>query len=127
MSEQSYTQRQRHLRNLVVMALADGSIGQREVDLVAERCVELGLGQAELESALSFGLGDDAALELPADAEQRESLMGDLVRIMAADGHLAEAEKRLFALAAARMNITGDRLHQLLASILGSPSEEPSA
>ena len=127
MSEQSYTQRQRHLRNLVVMALADGSIGQREVDLVAERCVELGLGQAELESALSYGLGDDAALELPADADQRESLMADLVRMMAADGHLDEAEKRLFALAAARMNITGDRLHQLLSSILGSPTEEPSA
>lgn len=124
MSEQSYTQRQRHLRNLVVMALADGSIGQREVDLVAERCVALGLGQSELESALSFGLGDDAALELPADAEQREALMGDLVRIMAADGHLDEAEKRLFALAAARMNITGTRLHHLLSSILGGPTEE---
>lgn len=127
MSEQSYTQRQRHLRNLVVMALADGSIGQREVDMVAERCVELGLGQAELESALSYGLGDDAALELPADVGQREELLGDLVRMMAADGHLDEAEKRLFALAAARMDITGDRLHQLITSVIGGPTQEPSA
>lgn len=127
MSERSYTQRQRHLRNLVVMALADGSIGQREVDMVAERCVELGLGQAELESALSFGLGDDAALELPADAGEREELLGDLVRIMAADGHLDESEKRLFALAAARMNITGDRLHQLISSVIGGPTQEPQA
>ncbi|SMP57064.1 hypothetical protein SAMN06265222_105255 [Neorhodopirellula lusitana] len=125
MSEQSYTQRQRQLRNLVVMALADGSIGQREVELVGERCVELGFGQAELESALSFGLGDDAALELPADAGQREELLLDLIRMMAADGHLDEAEKRLFALAAARMNITGDRLHQLISVAIHRPIEDP--
>lgn len=127
MSEQSYTQRQRHLRNLVVMALADGSIGQREVDMVAQRCIELGLGQAELESALSFGLGDDAALELPADQDQREELLGDLVRMMAADGYLDEAEKRLFALAAAKMNITGEKLQTLLSTVINqSPSEQAS-
>ena len=124
MSEQSYTQRQRHLRNLVVMALADGSIGQREVDMVAQRCIELGLGQADLESALSFGLGDDAALELPGDQDQREELLGDLVRMMAADGYLDEAEKRLFALAAAKMNITGDRLQDLLSSVINQSSSE---
>jgi uncharacterized tellurite resistance protein B-like protein len=124
MSEQSYTQRQRHLRNLVVMALADGSIGQREVEMVAQRCVELGLGQSELESALSFGLGDDAALELPADEIQCEELMADLVRMMAADGHLDEAEKRLFALAAARMNITGERLQRLI-TLATQPAADP--
>lgn len=125
MSEQSYTQRQRHLRNLVVMALADGSIGQREVEMVAQRCVELGLGQSELESALSFGLGDDAALELPADQDQREELLGDLVRMMAADGYLDEAEKRLFALAAAKMEITGQRLQSVLSGVIDqSPSEQ---
>lgn len=129
MSEQSYTQRQRHLRNLVVMALADGSIGQREVDMVAQRCVELGLGQSELESALSFGLGDDAALELPADEEQRDELLRDLIRMMAADGYLDESEKRLFALAAAKMEITGDRLQNLLSSVLQPPAtaSEPSS
>ena len=127
MSEQSYTQRQRHLRNLVVMALADGSIGQREVSMVAQKCVDLGLGQAELESALSFGLGDDAALELPSDQAHREELLGDLVRMMAADGYLDEAEKRLFALAAARMNITGEKLQTLLSSVIDqSPSDQAS-
>lgn len=127
MSEQSYTQRQRHLRNLVVMALADGSIGQREVDMVAQRCIELGLGQAELESALSFGLGDDAALELPVDEDQREELLRDLIRMMAADGHLDESEKRLFALAAAKMNITGERLQNLLSSVIQATASDPLA
>lgn len=105
MKEESFTQRQRQLRNLVVMALADGSIGEREVNLVADRCEQLGLHEGDLQRAMQFGLDDDAALEFPSDQSERESLMKDLIRMMAADGHLAETEKRLFALAAARMNL----------------------
>jgi uncharacterized tellurite resistance protein B-like protein len=122
MSDRIYTQRQRQLRNLVVMALADGSIGQREVNLVADRCHELGLGVDELQSALNFGLGDDAALELPADDESRTELLSDLIRMMAADGYLDEAEKRLFALAAARMDIVGERLQAIITSVVGKPA-----
>ncbi|TWU19409.1 TerB family tellurite resistance protein [Allorhodopirellula heiligendammensis] len=118
MSEPNYTERQRHLRNIVVMALADGSIGQREVEWVADRCVALGLGQDDLQSALAYGLGDDAALELPADEASREALLADLISMMAADGHLAESEKRLFALAAARMNIVGERLDQIITAVV---------
>lgn len=126
MGEPTYTERQRHLRNIVVMALADGSIGQREVERVADRCVELGLGQAELKSALAFGLGDDAALELPADDSAREDLLADLISMMAADGHLAESEKRLFALAAARMNIVGERLDKIITKVVSAKRSRPS-
>lgn len=126
MGERNFTERQRHLRNIVVMALADGSIGQREVERVADRCVELGLGQADLQSALAFGLGDDAALELPADESAREALLADLISMMAADGYLAESEKRLFALAAARMNIVGDRLNQIITTVVGEKRSRPS-
>lgn len=126
MGEPNFTERQRHLRNIVVMALADGSIGQREVERVADRCVELGLGQADLQSALAFGLGDDAALELPAAQSAREALLADLISVMAADGHLAESEKRLFALAAARMNIVGERLDQIITSVVREMPSRPS-
>ena len=104
----------RKLRNLVVMAMADGSIGEREVAFVAERCHELELGESELHHAIRFGLGDDAALELPTDAAERDALMVDLVRMMAADGVLDESEKRLFALAAAKMEMSSEHLNQLL-------------
>lgn len=124
MSDASYTRRQRHLRNLVVMAIADGQIGQREVNLIADRCVELGLGQQDLEAALQAGLRDDAALELPADQDDRVECLQDLIRMMAADGKLDESEKRLFALAAARMQIGGDELNQIIASITLPPLNE---
>lgn len=118
MSDKNFSQRQQQLRNLVVMALADGSIGEREVNLVADRCQELGLGEGDLQKAIEFGLGDDAALELPADLEGRQELMQDLIRMMAADGRLDESEKRLFALAAVKMNMSKDDLDQLIDTTL---------
>ena len=114
MSEKEFSQRMRQLRNLVVMAFADGAIGEREVAFVAERCHELNLGEDELNHAIRFGLGDDAALELPTGSEDRNELMKDLIRMMAADGKLAESEKRLFALAAAKMEMSKDDLDQLI-------------
>ncbi|WP_182865181.1 TerB family tellurite resistance protein [Stieleria mannarensis] len=114
MSEKQFSHRMRQLRNLVVMAMADGTIGEREVAFVAQRCHDLGLGEAELHRAIRFGLGDDAALELPTDQQERNELMIDLVRMMAADGKLDESEKRLFALAAAKMEISSEQLNHLL-------------
>jgi uncharacterized membrane protein YebE (DUF533 family) len=109
MNSEELSLRRKHLRNLVVMAFADGSLGEREVNLVADRCAELGLDEYDLQQAVEFGLGDQAALEIPESKEHRENLLRDLIRMMAADGHLDEGEKRLFALAAARMMIsTGD-------------------
>ncbi len=114
MTEHQFSDRVRQLRNLIVMAMADGQIGEREVAYVAERCHQLGLGEAELHHAIRYGLGDDAALDLPTEPGERDALMMDLVRMMAADGVLEENEKRLFALAAAKMNLSAAHLNKLL-------------
>ncbi|EKK02220.1 hypothetical protein RBSH_02551 [Rhodopirellula baltica SH28] len=115
--DRACNQRKQHLRNLVVMAFADGSLSHREVHLVAERCEELGLHESELEAALAFGISDSAKLHLPTEPDVRESLLKDLIRMMAADGQFVEAEKRLFALAAAKMGLTGQRLQTLIQSV----------
>lgn len=114
MSKEELTKRRQQLRNLVVMAFADGSLGEREVNLVADRCAELGLDEYDLRKAIEFGLGDDAVLELPSDPTAREDLMRDLIRMMAADGRLEESEKRLFALAAAKMYMTAAEVEKLI-------------
>jgi len=103
-----------HLRNLLVMALADGSLGEREVNFLTDRCAELGLGEEELRKAVSFALDDDAALQLPSEASQQEMLLLDLLKMMAADGVLTESEKRLFALAAAKLNFDHERMDSLI-------------
>jgi uncharacterized tellurite resistance protein B-like protein len=114
MSNVQLSKRRRQLRNLLVMAFADGCLGEREVNLVADRCAELRLDSYDLQKAVEFGLGDDAALELPSDPDERKALMQDLIRMMAADGVLEESEKRLFALAAARMMMSPADVEKLI-------------
>lgn len=114
MSEEGLERRRRQLRNLVVMALVDGSIGEREVNLVADRCAELGLDERDLQRAVEYGLQDEAALELPTVRSEQDDVMRDLIRMMAADGHLDENEKRLFALAAARMSLSATDVQRLI-------------
>lgn len=96
------------------MAFADGSLGEREVNLVADRCVELGLDDYDLSIAIKSGLSDGARLEVPDERTEREALLRDLIRIMAADGRLDEGEKRLFALAAAKMSIAASDVERLI-------------
>ncbi len=114
MNEKKLSKRRHQLRNLVVMAMADGSLGEREVNLVADRCRELGLDEFDLQKSIEFGLGDEAALELPTQGSEQRELMKDLIRMMAADGHLDEAEKRLFALAAAKMDLSISTVETLI-------------
>ena len=114
MSKEQLSKRRRQLRNLVVMALADGTLGEREVNLVADRCADLGLDEYDLQKAVEFGLDDDAALELPSDVSEREALLRDLIHMMAADGKLEEGEKRLFALAAAKMSMSATDVERLI-------------
>lgn len=114
MSSEKLSKRRQRLRNIVVMAFADGSLGEREVNLVADRCAELGLDEYDLQHAIKSGLSDQAALEVPPDQADREELICDLIRMMAADGHLDESEKRLFALAAAKMSISPTDIQRLI-------------
>ena len=114
MSNEKLVKRRKQLRNLVVMAFADGSLGEREVNLVADRCAELGLDEYDLQKAVEFGLGDEAALEIPSEPVDREALMRDMIRMMAADGRLEEGEKRLFALAAAKMSMSTADVERLI-------------
>lgn len=44
-------------------------------------------------------------------------MLEDLLRMMAADGHLAETEKKMFATAAANMKVEQSELDNLIDSI----------
>ncbi len=108
-----------HLKNLVIMASADGSLSEREIALLVDRCGEMGLDEADLGRAVSYALSDEAALKLPREKKEQIAMLSDLVRIMAADGKLSEVEKRLFALAAAKMGIERVELDELIDKLVG--------
>jgi len=108
-----------HLKNLVIMASADGSLSEREIALLVDRCGEMGLEEADLGKAVSYALSDEAALKLPTEKMEQIAMLSDLIRIMAADGKLSEVEKRLFALAAAKMGIERVELDDLIDKLVG--------
>ncbi len=105
---------QEHLRNLLVMALADGSLNEQEVGFVTDRCLQLGLDESVLRDSLRYALEDGATISLPSDRESQETLLGDLLRMMAADGELEESEKRLFALAAAKLGFEANDVDAII-------------
>lgn len=107
-----------HLKNLVIMASADGSLTEREIDWLVDRCTELGLDEADLGNALEYAISEEAAMKLPRAPEEQERLLSDLIKIMAADGELDEIEKRLFAVAAAKMNVQQTQLDQLITKLV---------
>jgi uncharacterized tellurite resistance protein B-like protein len=103
-----------HLKNLVIMASADGHLSEQEIALLVDRCAALGLDEEDLEKAIGFALSGQAKLKFPIDRTEQNEMLTDLIRMMAADGKLTEIEKRLFALAAAKMGIEKLELEVLI-------------
>ena len=102
------------LKNLVIMAAADGRLTQSEIALLIDRCAELGLKESDLETAIDYALSDKPTLKLPTTTAEKEDLLTDLLRVMAADGELSEVEKRLFAVAAAKMSVSQADIEALI-------------
>jgi len=111
-----------HLKNLVIMAAADGHLSENEISLLIDRCGKLGLHEDDLEKAISFALSGNAKMRLPVDRAEQDQLLEELMCMMAADGQLLEVEKRLFALAAARMGIEKENLDKLIDSLVNKSS-----
>lgn len=107
------------LRNLMVMALADGSLAEREVNYLTDRCLQMGLGEEDLREAIRFALEDGAEVKLQPGSEEADSLLLDFLRMMAADGTLAEDEKQLFAICAAKLGYGGADVDALIDRLVG--------
>ena len=108
-----------HLKNLVIMAAADGIFSEQEISLLIDRCTELGLQEEDLEKAIAYAFSEQAKLRFPIDRDEQDRMLSDLIRIMAADGKLTEIEKRLFALAAVKMGIQRAELDALIDQLVG--------
>ncbi len=105
------------LKNLMIMALADGSLTQSELEFLSDRSVQWGLTEADFTAAVEYALSDRAELQIPPHKKDRVELLQDLLRTMAADGHLAETEKRVFAMAAAVMELPDGELDEIIDSV----------
>ena len=105
-------------KNLVVMAAADRSFSQQEVEFLTQRAARLGLSGEEFDAAISRALDSDAALTLPPGHEDRLQLLRELIQTMGADGHLADTEKELLAVSVAKIGITSEELNEIIDSVV---------
>ena len=106
------------LRNLLVMAAADGSMTEAEIGFLSERAKSWSIPEDEFAAAIRYAISDEAQLIVPETREDRVSMLQELIRMMAADGSLAEVEKELFATAAVKMGFSNDELKEIIDSIL---------
>ncbi len=102
------------LRVLLSMAAADDGVAVEELRLLSTRAIDWGISDDEFEGLLNDAIAGEADFQLPAEPIERWELLVDLVRMMAADGKVHRLEKELFALLAAKMEISPGRLDEAI-------------
>jgi uncharacterized tellurite resistance protein B-like protein len=107
-------------QNLVNLAAADCQFTDEELEFLAERAERWGIGLAEFESAIADVSTGAIRIDLPQSRPARVELMQEMIRMMAADGQLADIEKRLCAVASAKMDFSTAEFDQILNSVLES-------
>lgn len=101
-------------QNLVLMAAADGKLTDEEVNMLGNRAARWGLTDEEVDKAIRNANNPDWQLAVPATDIERIEMLREMIRMMAADGEMSHAEKRLCAVAAAVMEISPEQFEQIL-------------
>jgi len=105
-------------RNLLLMAAVDGRLSEAEFRLLSHRAAEWGITDEQFEQAIQDAIAGKAELTIPTDPVERTELLKELIRVMAADGHMAEPQKQLFALAASVLDVSMEELNGLIDAVL---------
>lgn len=105
-------------QRLMRMAAADRQFTDEEIEFLSLRASSWGITDQQFDKALREAAAGKADEVIPATPDEREKLLKNLLLMMAADGELKEVERRLFAEAAARMNIRPDQLNQMIDELI---------
>lgn len=97
-----------HIRNLVALACADGSLDKNEMDLIFKIGVRAGLSPDELQRI--FQRPDSIALYPPDSYRERIEQLYDMVMVMMVDGDLHDNEIALCKLTAIKLGFK----HQII-------------
>lgn len=106
------------LRNLLSLAVADGALTEREIRFLSERVVKWGIPEHQFSEAVEFALAHPGELTLPRGKEAGRELLREMIQMMAADGELTESEMRMFATAAAHLNVSQAEIDQMIDKLL---------
>ncbi len=104
--------------NLLAVATADHQLTEREIKYLTKRAKELKLTDHQYNLAMNRALAHPGEVQIPRRKSDRNELMRDMLRVMAADGNLAEVEKQLFAIVAAYMKFEKPQVEALIDDVL---------
>lgn len=115
------------LRNLLSMAAADGSLTEREILFLSHRAEAWGVADHDFAAAVEFALAHPGEVTLPGDRQAGLELLRDMIQMMAADGRMTESEKRMFATAAAYLNVSQEEIDGMIDRLLDADRSASSA
>ena len=104
--------------SLVNLAAVDKKFTEEEIHFLIERAERWGISNDEFETALAGISTGEIAVTLPEKHEDRVGLLKEMIRLMAADGEMAETEKRLCASASAQMDFTSVQFSEILEEVI---------
>mgnify|MGYP001790725912 FL=1 len=81
---------QSHIKNLIVLACADGKILDSELDIITKKTQESGISLDELESWLNNAY--EIVLDIPQDEAEREKHLLDMINVGLSDGKFCQSE-----------------------------------
>ncbi|MCA9198787.1 MAG: hypothetical protein R3C28_27395 [Pirellulaceae bacterium] len=105
-------------KNILIMAAADGRMNEAELRLLSDRATEWGITDEEFEEMLHQAIEGRASITIPTDQNDRDEFLKDMIRMMAADGHTSDGEKKLIAVCSAVLGITGEHLNRIIDEVL---------
>jgi uncharacterized tellurite resistance protein B-like protein len=109
------------------MAAYDGSLTEQEIKYLTDRCRGWGVSDAQFAEAIEYALSADAELAIPHRKQERLEMLGDMISVMAADGTLADREMDMFAVLAAKMEISEQEINKLIDSMTKPKQQRGSA
>ena len=104
--------------NLVNLAAADGKFTDEEIQFLVTRAEAWDVSHDEFETAMAGLSAGEIQITVPDSHPDRVELLKEMIRLMAADGELAETEKRLCAMASANMDINYPQFEQILDEVI---------
>ena len=104
--------------SLVNLAASDGKFTEEEVQFLAQRAEQWDIPKGEFETALAGLDSGHFEFKVPENYEDRVMMMKEILRLMAADGELAEMEKHVCSVVAAKMDFSTAEFDNVLVEVL---------
>ena len=101
-------------RTLVKLAAVDEKFATEEIGFLVDRARAWGIDQKVFEEAMAEVKAGDESFHIPESIADREHMIKEMVRLMAVDGVVADAERHMCASACASMELSTDHLNAIL-------------